>query len=50
MYREMTKYIYVKYHFILDIMSQGVVFVKKIATDDNYVDILMKPIFTFKFK
>jgi hypothetical protein len=46
----MTKYIYVRYHFILDIMSQGVVLVKKIATDDNHADILMKPNFTFKFK
>jgi len=47
---EKTKHINIIYHFILDIMSLGIVLVQKIVTAKNLVDILMKLIFAVKFK
>ena len=39
-----------RYHFILDIMSQGIVIVKKIIIIENHVNKLTKSIPIVKFK
>ena len=50
MCHERTKHIDVKYHYILDIMSQCVVLVKKIVIVENPANMLMKLISTIKLK
>jgi hypothetical protein len=50
MYHEKTKHINVKYHFILEIISHGLVSIKKITTAENHIDMLMKSISAVKFK
>lgn len=50
MYHERTKHIDVRYHFIRDIILQGDIAVKKIATADNPADMMTKPIPVLKFK
>jgi hypothetical protein len=42
MYHEKTRHINVKYHFILEIISHGLVSVKKITTTKNHIDMLTK--------
>jgi len=44
MYHERIKHINVRYHFIIDIMSDGVVSVNKIVIARNLANMLMKPI------
>lgn len=46
MYHKMTKYIVVGYHFIWDVMSKGVIVLKKIPMANNPVDMTTKPIIT----
>lgn len=50
LFHERTKHIDVRYHFILVIISHGVVLVKKIIIVKNLTDILTKPIFIVMFK
>ncbi|GKD96258.1 hypothetical protein Tco_1380155, partial [Tanacetum coccineum] len=49
-YHERTKHIDVRYHFIREVISEGVVYVRKIRTTDNPADMLIKPVTTNKFK
>lgn len=50
MYHERTKNIDIKYHFIQETISKGIVFVKKIYTRDNLAGMFMKPFPIVKFK
>ena len=50
MYLEITKHIDVRYHFISEIVSQGTVVVRKVATLDNLADMMTKLVLLGKFK
>jgi len=50
MYRERTKNIDVRYHFLREISSQGNIIVKKIDTSNNATDMITKPIPNSKFQ
>ena len=49
-YRERTKHIDVRYHFIHDVISQGDILVKKIDTEDNSINMMTKFLPLTKFK
>ena len=49
-FHETTKHIDVRFHFIRDIMEQGLVNVNKISIKDNPANKLTKPIPNVKFK
>ena len=49
-YRESTKHVDVRLHFIREEIERGVVDVVKISTEDNPADALTKPILTVKFR
>ncbi|KAF7841387.1 retrotransposon protein, putative, Ty1-copia subclass [Senna tora] len=49
MYRERTKYMDAKHHFVHDIISQGVVDVK-VSTHDNPTNVMTKAIPLTKFR
>ena len=49
MFHRRTKHIDVKYNFIRDEIETGRVILKKIATEDNLVDIMTKPLPCTKF-
>ena len=49
MYHERSKHIDVKFHFVRQVISRGVVKINKIATAHNPADMLTKPIPTAKF-
>ena len=48
-YHERSKHIDVRYHFVRQVISKGIVEIKKIGTADNPADMLTKPIPTMKF-
>ena len=48
-YHARTKHIDVRYHFVREIIEEGVVLVQKIKTDDNPADMLTKVVTTIKF-
>ena len=50
MYYERTKHIDVRFHFILDNVSQGIIAVIKVATVDNPTDMMTKLVPLNKFK
>ena len=50
MYHERTKHIDVRFHFIRENVSQGIIAVRKVATMDNPVDMMTKPVPLHKFK
>ncbi len=50
MYHERTKHIDVRYHFIRDIVSQGIVVVQKVSTHDNPADMMTKGVTVSKFR
>lgn len=50
MFHERTKHIDVRHHFIRDIVSKGVVDVKKVSTHDNPADMMTKAVPTNKFR
>lgn len=49
MFHAKTKHIDIKHYFIRDIVAQGHVFMRKIHTDDNPVDMLTKLLSVTKF-
>lgn len=49
-YHERTKHIDIRYHFIRDIISEGIVCVEKVSTDDNPADMLTKSLPVTKFR
>ena len=50
MYNEITKHIDLRYHFISEIVSQGTVAIRKVATLDNPADMMTKLVLLDKFK
>ena len=50
MYHERSKHIAVKYNFICETVSEGIVVVKKVAIADNPADMMTKPVPLHKFK
>ena len=50
MYHERSKHIAVKYNFICETISEGIVVVKKVAIADNPADMMTKPVPLHKFK
>ena len=50
MYHERSKHIAVKYNFIRETVSEGIVAVKKVATVDNPANMMTKPVPLHKFK
>ena len=50
MYDEITKHIDVRCHFISEIVSQGTIVVRKVATLDNPMDMMTKLVLLDKFK
>lgn len=50
MYHERTKDIDVRYHFLREVMTQGDITVKIIATAENPADMLTKPVPVLKFQ
>ena len=50
MYHERSKHIVVKYNFIRETVSKGIVVVRKVATTDNPADMMTKPVPLHKFK
>lgn len=50
MYYEQTKHIDVRYHFTSDIISHGVVKVKKVSTYANPINMMTKIILVTKFE
>ncbi|GJR53654.1 transposable element [Tanacetum coccineum] len=49
-YHERTKHIDVRYHFIREVISEGIVHVRKIRTTNNPAYMMTKPVTTNKFK
>ena len=49
MFHERTKHIWVRYHFIRDILANGDVILKKISTHDNAADMITKSLTEAKF-
>ena len=50
MLTERTKHIDVCYHFVRDVIEQGLVKVCKINTHDNHADMMTKPVPIAKFE
>ena len=50
MFLERTKHIEIKYHFIRDQVSNSIVQVEKVSTDDNQADMGTKIVSYSKFK
>ena len=44
-----TKHIYVRYHFLLEIISERRILLQKIGTIENHVDMLIKVVTWIKF-
>ena len=50
MYHERTKHVDVKYHFVRDQVTSGIVKVQKVSTEDNPADMGTKIVTAAKFK
>ena len=50
MYHERSKHIAIKYNFIRETVSKGIVAVRKVATADNPTDMMTKLVPLHKFK
>jgi hypothetical protein len=50
MITEKSKHIYIRYHFICDIIEKGLVKLCKISTHDNYADMMTKHVPIVKFE
>ena len=50
MYHERTKHIDVRYHFLREIVTEGLIQILKIATTENPADMMTKPVAVYKFK
>ena len=49
-YHERTKNIAIRYHFIREIMSQGIVDVQTVSTHENPADMMTKAVLASKFR
>ena len=49
-YHERTKHINVKFYFINENVSLGIIAVRKVATTNNPIDMIIKPVPLHKFK
>uniref|UniRef100_A0ACD5WX62 Uncharacterized protein n=2 Tax=Avena sativa TaxID=4498 RepID=A0ACD5WX62_AVESA len=50
MFHERTKHVDIKYHYVRDVVAQGILKVCKISIHDNHVDMMTKPIPIGKFE
>jgi hypothetical protein len=50
MHHERIKYIDIRYRFVRDVVSEGMILVKKIGMEKNLTDMIMKPLLIAKFK
>ena len=50
MFHERTKHIYIKYHYVRDVIAQGKLKVSKVSTHDNPADMLTKSVPVAKFE
>ena len=50
MFHDKSKHIEIKYHYIWDMVQRGIVKLQYVATDDQIVDVLMKPLARVKFE
>ena len=49
-FHERTKHVDIKFHFIRDIVAEGIVIVKKVPTEENPTDKITKPLPSKKFE
>ena len=49
MFHDKSKHIDIKYHYIRDMVQRGVVKLQYVVTDEQIVDVLMKPLARVKF-
>ena len=49
MFHERTKHIYVRYHFVREIIACGDIVVSKVGTQDNPIDVMTKSLPIAKF-
>ena len=49
-FHDKSKHIEIKYHYIRDMVQRGAVKLQYVATDDQIVDVLMKPLARVKFE
>ena len=50
LFHDKSKHIEIKYHYIKDMVQRGAVKLQYVATDDQIVDVLMKPLAKVKFE
>ena len=49
-YHGRTKHIYVRIHFVRDVIAEGSVVVQKLPTENNHADMITKPVPIAKFR
>ena len=49
-FHDKSKHIEIKYHYIKDMVPKGVVKLQYVATDEQIVDVLTKPLASVKFE
>ena len=50
MFHERTKHIYVRYHFVCDVIARGDIVVSKVITHDNPTDMMTMTLPVTKFE
>ena len=50
MFHDKSKHIEIKYHYIKDMVQRGAVKLQYVATDEQIVDLLTKPLARVKFE
>ena len=50
MFHDKSKHIEIKYHYIRDMVQRGAVKLQYVATDEQIVDVLTKPLARVKFE
>ena len=49
-FHDKSKHIKIKYHYIMDMVQRGELKLQYVVTNDQIVDVLMKPLARVKFK
>ena len=49
-FHDKSKHIEIKYHYIMDMVQRGAVKLQYVATEEQIVDVLMKPLARVKFE
>ena len=50
MFHDKSKHIEIKYHYIKDMVQRGAVKLQYVVTEEQIVDVLMKPLARMKFE